>query len=67
MFGKEQCRSVDVHVQMDLPTTLADTLERVQEHEPEVLQKLFTYGMMRRKIFDTLRESELLRSRDRSW
>ncbi len=47
----ETC-AVDLRVR--LPQRLADEVERVKEDEPEVLNRIVAYGLMRRAIFDHL-------------
>jgi hypothetical protein len=44
--------AVDLRVR--LPQRLADEVERVKEHDPEVLSRIVAYGVTRRVIFDHL-------------
>ena len=43
-----------VSLVVNVPSELADELERVQKTEPEFLERLLTYGMIRRAVFDHL-------------
>ena len=45
----QESRSVTISV--TLPSDLADELERLQTAEPEFLQNVLTYGLMRRAVF----------------
>ncbi len=39
---------------LNLPTELADEVERVQQTEPEFLEKVLAYGLVRRAVFARL-------------
>jgi hypothetical protein len=43
-----------VELQVRLPQSLADEVERVKESDPEVLSRIVAYGLTRRAIFDHL-------------
>lgn len=45
-----------VHLVLSLPAHLADEVERVSETDPEYLQRVLAYGMVRRAVFDHLRD-----------
>lgn len=47
-----ESRSVSLVV--NLPTQLADEVERVQETDPEFIQRVLTYGLVRRAVFARL-------------
>lgn len=46
--------SRSVNLVVELPTDLADEVERVQHTDPEFLEKLLTYGLVRRAVFARL-------------
>ena len=43
-----------VSLVVNVPCELADELERIQQTEPEFLERLLTYGMIRRAVHDQL-------------
>ena len=53
--------SRSVNLVLDLPNDLADEVERVHESDPEFLQKVLAYGMMRRAVFSSLQGVAALR------
>lgn len=38
-------------INVTLPSDLADEVERLQHTEPEFIQNVLTYGLMRRAVF----------------
>lgn len=40
-----------MNISVTLPSDLADEVERLQQTEPEFLQNVLTYGLMRRAVF----------------
>lgn len=46
--------SRSVNLVLELPCDLADEVERVQQTDPEFLQQLLTYGLVRRAVFARL-------------
>jgi hypothetical protein len=46
--------SRSVNLVLELPCDLADEVERVQQTDPEFLEQLLTYGLVRRAVFDRL-------------
>lgn len=53
--------SVSVSLVLTLPSELADEVERVQQDEPEFLEKLLIYGLVRRAVFARLQGLVALR------
>ena len=47
--------SRSVSLVLSLPTELADEVERMQQSDPEFLEQVVAYGMLRRAVFDRLR------------
>ncbi|HZJ48021.1 MAG TPA: hypothetical protein VFD97_03160 [Acidimicrobiia bacterium] len=45
---------VDLHLTLDLPPEMAETMERYKRSEPELLKQMIVYGMTRKVIFDSL-------------
>ena len=43
-----------IELRVRLPRPLADEVERVKEHDPEMLSQMIAYGVTRRAIFDHL-------------
>jgi hypothetical protein len=43
-----------VELQVRLPQSLADEVERVKEADPDALSRIVAYGVTRRAIFDHL-------------
>jgi len=48
-----ECRSVNLVV--NLPVELADEVERLQRTDPEFIEKVLAYGLVRRAVFARLR------------
>ena len=46
--------SRSVNLVVELPSDLADEVERVQQTDPEFLERLLTYGLVRRAVFARL-------------
>lgn len=46
--------SRSVSLVLNLPRDLADEVERVQKTDPEFLEKVLAYGMVRRAVFARL-------------
>ncbi len=46
--------SRSVSLVVNLPVDLADEVERVQESDPEFIEKVLTYGLVRRAVFARL-------------
>lgn len=53
--------SRSVNLVLDLPLELADEVERVHETDPEFLETVLAYGMMRRAVFASLQGVAALR------
>ena len=47
--------SRSINLVLNLPSELADEVERVRETDPDFLENLLTYGMVRRAVFSRLR------------
>ncbi len=47
--------SRSVNITVNLPCELADEVERVLRTEPEFVEQLLTYGIVRRAVFARLR------------
>lgn len=47
--------SRSVSLVLSLPAEIADEVERVQQSDPEFLEQVVAYGMLRRAVFDRLR------------
>lgn len=43
-----------VSLQLSLPADLAEEVERIQQTDPDFLERVLTYGMIRRAVFDHL-------------
>lgn len=46
-----------VNLVLSLPSELADEVERVQEDDPGYFERVITYGIVRRAVFENLRGS----------
>jgi len=46
--------SRSVNLVVELPNDLADEVERVQQTDPEFLERILTYGLVRRAVFARL-------------
>jgi hypothetical protein len=46
--------SRSVNLVVDLPADLADEVERVQQSDPDFIEKVLTYGLVRRAVFARL-------------
>ncbi|KPK59003.1 MAG: hypothetical protein AMS21_10230 [Gemmatimonas sp. SG8_38_2] len=47
--------SRSVNLVVDLPVELADEVERLQRTDPEFIEKVLAYGLVRRAVFARLR------------
>jgi hypothetical protein len=45
-----------VSFELDLPAELAAEVERLQHHDPALLQRMFTYAMLRAAVVEGLKE-----------
>ena len=43
-----------VSLEISLPADLAEEVERIQQTDPGFLERVLTYGMIRRAVFDHL-------------
>lgn len=43
-----------VSLEVSLPADLAEEVERIQQTDPGFLERVLTYGMIRRAVFDHL-------------
>lgn len=46
-----------VNLVLSLPSELADEVERMQEDDPGFIERVLTYGIVRRAVFENLRGS----------
>ena len=46
--------SRSVNLVVNLPLDLADEVERVQQNDPEFIEKVLAYGLVRRAVFARL-------------
>lgn len=46
--------SRSVNLVVELPNDLADEVERVQQSDPEFLERVLAYGLVRRAVFTRL-------------
>ncbi len=46
-----------VQIQVELPTELAEKVERIQKSDPEFMSKIILYGLTRRTLYHHLRDS----------
>ena len=43
-----------VELSLDLPSALADSVEEVRKRDPEYLERVIRYGMVRRAVYESL-------------
>lgn len=52
--------SRSVNLVVTLPADLADEVERVQQTDPEFIERLLAYGLVRRAVFARLQSASAL-------